>query len=97
QCFPSDFSVDIFKELDQALTAHHPYVVPTYIENQNVVYTVTQLCTFHLLYNNIGVNSFYVPSSEIFYALNVSIVGLAVSSAKSSDSEYGTHWCVVLG
>ncbi|KAI3959587.1 hypothetical protein MKW92_036960 [Papaver armeniacum] len=35
--------------------------------------------------------------SEIFYALNVSIVGLAVSSAKSSDSEYGTPWCVVLG
>ncbi|KAI3914838.1 hypothetical protein MKW92_015748 [Papaver armeniacum] len=95
QCFPSDFSVDTFKELAQALTAHHPYVVP--ILRIKIKHLHCQLCTFHLLYNNIGVNSFYVPSREIFYALNVSIVGLAVSSAKSSDSEYGTPWCVVLG
>ncbi|MCL7046667.1 hypothetical protein MKW94_013327 [Papaver nudicaule] len=38
-----------------------------------------------------------VPSSEIFHTLNGSIVGLAVSSAKSSDSEHGTPWCVGLG
>ncbi|KAI3952264.1 hypothetical protein MKW98_005959 [Papaver atlanticum] len=78
QCFPSDFSVDTFKELAQALTAHHPYVVP-----------ILRIKVKHL--------HCQVPSSEIFYALDVSIVGLAVSSAKSSDTEYGTPWCISLG
>ncbi|KAI3943925.1 hypothetical protein MKW92_025848 [Papaver armeniacum] len=78
QCFLSDFSVDTFKELAQALTAHRPYVVP-----------ISKIKVKHL--------HCQVPSSEIFYALNGSIVGLAVSSAKSSDSEHETPWCVGLG
>ncbi|XP_026421048.1 polynucleotide 5'-hydroxyl-kinase NOL9-like [Papaver somniferum] len=78
QCFPSDFSVDTFKELAQALTAHRPYVVP-----------ISKIKVKHL--------HCQVSSSEIFYALNGSIVGLAVSSAKSSDSEHETLWCVGLG
>ncbi|KAI3928707.1 hypothetical protein MKW98_024308 [Papaver atlanticum] len=78
QCFPSDFSVDTFKELAQALTAHRPYVVP-----------ISKIKIKHL--------HCQVSSSEIFYALNGSIVGLAVSSAKSSDFEHETPWCVGLG
>ncbi|KAI3997614.1 hypothetical protein MKX01_011031 [Papaver californicum] len=78
QCFPSDFSVNTFKELAQALTAHRPYVV-----------LISRIKVKHL--------HCQVPSSEIFYALNGSIVGLAVSSAKSSDSEHETPWCVGLG
>ncbi|PIA62362.1 hypothetical protein AQUCO_00200394v1 [Aquilegia coerulea] len=38
-----------------------------------------------------------VPSSESFHALNASIVGLAVTSAKSTNSEACTPWCVGLG
>ncbi|KAF5198920.1 Polynucleotide 5'-hydroxyl-kinase NOL9 [Thalictrum thalictroides] len=38
-----------------------------------------------------------VPSSEIFHALNASIVGLAVTSTKSTNSETCTPWCVGLG
>lgn len=38
-----------------------------------------------------------VPSGELFRGLNATIVGLAVSSAKSTDSEPCTPWCAGLG
>ncbi|OVA11958.1 Pre-mRNA cleavage complex II Clp1 [Macleaya cordata] len=78
QCFPSDFSVNTFKELAHALASHRPYVV-----------SISRIKIKHL--------HCQVPSSEIFHSLNATIVGLAVSSAKSSDSERGTPWCVGLG
>ncbi|KAF9609089.1 hypothetical protein IFM89_013343 [Coptis chinensis] len=38
-----------------------------------------------------------VPSNEVFRGLNATIVGLAISSAKPSESESCTPWCVGLG
>ncbi|XP_077221612.1 polynucleotide 5'-hydroxyl-kinase NOL9-like [Tasmannia lanceolata] len=38
-----------------------------------------------------------VPFSEIFHSLNATIVGLAVSSLKPTESKTSTPWCVGLG
>ncbi|KAL6008122.1 hypothetical protein ACLOJK_033628 [Asimina triloba] len=38
-----------------------------------------------------------VPSNEVLHSLNATIVGLAVSSRKPTDSESCTPWCIGLG
>lgn len=106
-CFPMDMNITTNKELAHALASQSPYVVP--ISSIKIRHLHCQVCPiidiplissfcwtrFWLFFPCLlFLPPFWqVPSTEIFYSLNATIVGLAVSSEDSEDFP----WCVGLG